>query len=223
MLRRVILKAGYLLIRLGSKASRIPSLAGDRDMEWSWVASQMPSGPGNALDFGPGGSNLGLLAAQRGFNVTSVDLEPVHWHYMHPRLKFVQGDILKVSFPLRNFDLVINCSTVEHVGLSGRYGVKEDRPDGDIDAMTRLRALIKPEGVMLLTIPVGQDVVFAPLHRVYGVERLPKLLDGYVIKRGNYWIKSKQNRWVKVDRNVALNRQPQRNLYGLGCFVLELK
>lgn len=223
MLRRVILKAGYLLIRLGSKASRIPRLAGDRDIEWSWVSSQMTSGPGEALDFGPGGSNLGLLAAQRGFNVTAVDLEPVHWPYVHPRLKFVQGDILEVLLPPEHFDLVINCSTIEHIGLSGRYGVKEDQPDGDIEAMTRLRALMKPGSVMLLTIPVGQDAVFAPLHRVYGVERLPKLLDGYVIKRENYWIKNKQNRWVMVDRNVALNRQPQRNLYGLGCFVLGLK
>ena len=28
----------------------------------------------------------------------------------------------------------MNCSSVEHVGLSGRYGSSE-RPDGDIEAM----------------------------------------------------------------------------------------
>jgi 2-polyprenyl-3-methyl-5-hydroxy-6-metoxy-1,4-benzoquinol methylase len=45
----------------------------------SRVSSQMPSGPGHALDFGPGGSHIALIAAQRGFNVTAVDLEPVRW------------------------------------------------------------------------------------------------------------------------------------------------
>ena len=198
-------------------------LAGDRDIEWSWVGSQMPSGPGEALDFGPGGSHLGLLAAQRGFNVISVDLEPVHWPYVHSRLKFVRGDILKISFSPEHFDLIINCSTAEHVGLSGRYGVEEDQPDGDIEAMARLLTLMKPGGVMLLTIPVGKDEVFPPLHRIYGAERLPKLINRYVIKKEDYWIKDEQNRWIKVDRNVALSRQPQRYLYGLGCFVLGLE
>ena len=72
------------------------NLAGDRDIEWSWVASHMPSSSGEALDFGPGMSPLGLIAAQRGFNVTAIDLEPVQWPYVHPRLRFVWGDILKL-------------------------------------------------------------------------------------------------------------------------------
>ncbi len=99
------------------------NLSGDRDIEWSWVAAQMPSGPGEALDFGHGGSHLGLIAAQRGFNVTAVDLEPARWFYQHPCLRFIQGDILRLPLPAGHFDLVINCSTVEHVGLVGRYGV----------------------------------------------------------------------------------------------------
>ncbi|MDI6704407.1 MAG: hypothetical protein QME40_07045 [bacterium] len=46
------------------------TLAGDRDVEWSWIASQMPSGLGEALDFGCGPiSYLGLIAAHRGFKL----------------------------------------------------------------------------------------------------------------------------------------------------------
>lgn len=224
-IKQLVREIGNVLVRLGAEQGKRKeaNLAGDRDIEWSWVASQIPSGAGEALDFGPGGSNLGLLAAQKGFNVTSVDLEPVHWPYVHSQLKFVKGDILKLSLSKEHFDLVINCSTVEHVGLSGRYGVEEDRPDGDIGAMTRLCEFMKPEGVMLLTIPVGQDAVFPPLHRVYGAERLPKLLNRYVIKKEEYWIKDEQNQWVTADRNIALSRQAQRDLYGLGCFVLGLR
>lgn len=205
----------------------IPNLAGDRDIEWSWVSSQMPSGPGEALDFGPGGSILGLIAAQRGFKVTAVDLEPVQWHYVHPELQFIHGDILELSLPINHFDLVINCSTVEHVGLAGRYSVTENTPDGDLEAMACLKKLMKPGGVMLLTIPVGQDAVFAPLCRVYGARRLPRLLKGYKVEKEVFWVKDIQNRWVLAERKTALNFKakagswnPLKNVYALGCFNL---
>jgi len=222
LFRPILQKAGYRLIRLESKPHQVSilNLAGDRDIEWSWIASQMPSGPGEALNFGPGGSYLALIAAQRGFNVTAVDLEPVRWYYLHPRLRFTQGDILRLSLPEEHFDLVINCSTVEHVGLARRYGVTEDCPDGDLEAMASLHSLLKPGGVMLLTIPIGRDTVFAPLHRVYGTKRLPKLLNGYVVEKKEYWLKDDQNRWVLAHEEEALDRRPQRSRYGLGCFVL---
>ncbi len=100
----------------------VPNLSSDRDVEWSWVATQMPGGLGAALDFGPGTSYLGLIAAQRSFEVTAIDLEPVQWYYCHKRLNYRKGDILKLDLPQKHFDLVINCSTIEHVGLAGRYG-----------------------------------------------------------------------------------------------------
>lgn len=196
------------------------NLVGDRDIEWSWVASQMPPGPGEALDFGPGSSPLPLIAIERGFNVTAVDLEPIHLRYTHPRLHFIQGDILRLSLPKEHFDLEIDCSTVEHVGLIGRYGVAENHPNGDLEAMARLREMLKPGGVLLLTIPVGQDAVFAPWHRVYGKERLPRLLDGYVVEKEEFWVKDQENRWIPCDKETALNFEASATLYALGCFVL---
>jgi SAM-dependent methyltransferase len=203
------------------------NLVGDRDVEWSWIASQMPVGPGEALDFGPGGSYLGLVAAHRGFDVTSVDLQPPQWPYIHTKLSFIRGDLLRLPLPKGKFDLVINCSTVEHVGLTGRYGVTESLPDGDMRAMTLLRNLMKPGGIMLLTVPVGRDAVFAPLCRVYGRERLPRLLDGYIVAKETFWIKDSENRWSPSDREAAFafeasvgSWDPLRNVYALGCFML---
>jgi glycosyltransferase involved in cell wall biosynthesis/2-polyprenyl-3-methyl-5-hydroxy-6-metoxy-1,4-benzoquinol methylase len=203
------------------------NLLGDRDIEWSWIASQMPCAKGEALDFGNGGSHLGLIAAQRGFNVTAVDMGPVSWPYVHPRLHFIQGDILKLQLPPEEFDLILNCSTIEHVGLVGRYDVTESRLDGDFEAMARLRALMKPDGIMLLTIPIGCDAVFAPLCRVYGRERLPRLLEGYVVEKELFWVKDQENRWVQGAKDAALNFEafagswdPMQNVTALGCFVL---
>jgi glycosyltransferase involved in cell wall biosynthesis len=212
-------------LRSGSQQSL--NLEGDRDIEWSWVAAHIPSGPGEALDFGSGGSHLGLIAAQRGFHVTSVDLQSIPRPYTHPHLSFISGDLVKLPLCSRRYDLVINCSTVEHVGLAGRYGVTESAPDGDLHAMGRLRELMKSGGAMLLTIPLGQDALFAPLCRVYGEQRLPQLLEGYMLESESYWVKDDKNQWILSTRSAALSFKasagswdPLDNVYALGCFVL---
>jgi hypothetical protein len=195
-------------------------LAGDRDIEWSWIAARMGPGPGEALDFGPGGSHLGLIAAQRGWTVTALDREDVRWPYEHGGLRFVRGDVLELSLPRDHYGLVLNCSSIEHVGLVGRYGVSAARPDGDLEAMARLRGLMERGGTMLLTVPVGRDAVFSPLHRVYGPGRLPRLLDGFTVLAREYWRKRADNRWIAASEDEALAFEPRERLYALGCFVL---
>jgi SAM-dependent methyltransferase len=199
---------------------RARDLSGDRAIEWSWVAARIPQGSEEAIDFGCGESPLGIVAAHAGFRVTAIDLGAVAWPYRHERLQFLQGDILELPLEEERFNLVINCSAIEHVGIAGRYGVTEGRADGDLAAMARLRALLKPGGLMLLTIPVGSDAVFAPWHRVYGPERLPKLLHGFTVESREFWLKDPENRWARSDERAALAAPSRERLYGLGCFAL---
>jgi SAM-dependent methyltransferase len=204
------------------------NLQGDREVEWSWTAAWLPAGPGRALDFGPGASHLALQAALKGFEVLSIDLTEVQRPYLHPSITFQQGDLLALDLAPASFDLVINCSTVEHVGLAGRYNVTEDLPDGDLQAMKKLLGLMKPGGTMVMTVPVGLDKVYPPLHRVYGEERLPRLIEGFTIEREAYWIKDEANCWTPVPRAEALafptdagSMNALENVYGLGGFVLK--
>jgi SAM-dependent methyltransferase len=187
----------------------------------------MPDGPGEALDFGHGGGGLGLVAAQRGFEVTGLDRVSYDVPFVHPHLKYLQGDILEVDLGLERFDLVINCSVIEHVGLVGRYETSQGKPDGDFEAMSRLRAIMKPDGRMLMTIPMGRDAVFSPMCRVYGSKRLPLLLSGFAVDQEQYWVKDDANRWTPRERHAAESfeasagdQSPLRNRYALGCFVL---
>ncbi|NJL32108.1 MAG: FkbM family methyltransferase [Phycisphaerales bacterium] len=219
------------------------NLFGDRHIEWSWIAAHIttlplspspsttkPASSPTALEFGPGDSWLGLIAVHKGYKVTAIDLQPVNWPYVEPALQFQRGDLLEYSaerLPGAPYDLVINCSVIEHVGLAGRYGVQADQNDGDLQAMAQLKKLMKPGATMLLTIPVGRDAVFAPMCRVYGENRLPRLLAGFTVMHQGYWIKNPTNHWVRCDRATALAypadaRDPdwRRNIYGLGCFVL---
>jgi SAM-dependent methyltransferase len=212
--------------RRGS-VERKSSISGERAVEWSFISAHMPLGPGEVLDFGPEYSHLGLIAARRGFKVTALDLEPHPPLWEHEGVGFVQGDVLKLELPSRHFAVVINCSSIEHVGLAGRYGAFEERLDGDLDAMTKMREAMIPGGVMLLTTPVGNDAVFHPLHRVYGPERLPRLLQGFNVERSEFWVKSDGNRWHLCTREAALSFEAyslgddaQSNAYALGCFVI---
>jgi len=203
-----------------------PNLRGDRDVEFSWIAANMPIGPGKALEFGcgvPGAfsiNNLALIAARRGYITTAIDLLPVQWFYSFSNLNFIQGDIFNLGFEPSSFDLIINCSSIEHVGLVGRYSVTQSRPDGDIEAMNIMARCLKPEGTMLLTIPVGREMVFAPSHRVYGEKRIVELLKSYVIEKEEYWIKNDRNQWIIAEKKEAFNLKPSKTFYGLGCFIL---
>ena len=200
-------------------ADQHSTLRGDRDVEWSWVVGKMPPGPGAALDLGCASTWMGLAATRRGYDVTAIDLKPARWLYTHPGLRFVQGDLLKLDLAPASFNLIINCSTVEHIGLEERHGSPE-RPDGDLEAMARLRELTKPGGTMLLTIPVGVDEVVFPLHRIYGRERLPRLLAGWDVEEREFWVKNERNQWQRCAGDEALDQRAQHGVFALGCFVL---
>src|SRR3954470_5952256 len=122
-------------------ADRGASLQGDRWVEWSFCFARMTDGPGRTLDFGADIGFLSLAAAQRGHDVVAFDRLPSALDYDHPRVRHVQGDVLEHDFGDQRFDQILNCSSVEHVGLGGRYG-SFDRPDGDIEAMGVMRGLL---------------------------------------------------------------------------------
>jgi SAM-dependent methyltransferase len=194
------------------------SLQGDRWVEWSFCFARMTNGPGTTLDFGADIGFLAITAAQRGHDVIAFDRLASMLDYVHPRVRHVQGDILTHDFGDQRFDQILNCSSVEHVGLGGRYG-SSDAADGDLEAMAAMRRLLTPGGRMLLTIPVGRDMVCAPQHRIYGEERLPRLVDGYGIDEQQFWCKSAAG-WTQCARSEALATEGWNAFYSLGLFVL---
>ena len=78
-----------------------------------------------------------------------------------------------------------------------------------------------PAARMILTIPVGEDAVFVPAHRVYGPKRLPLLLDGYRSTRQEFFAKARNDRrWRSVSRETALAVRGSAAFYALGLLVL---
>jgi len=192
-------------------------LEGDRAIEWSWVVAHLPPPRCQILDFGCVQSALAGIAARLGHQVTAVDLREIE--YEMDNVVFLRGDINELNLGGKRFDIIMNCSTVEHAGLGGRYGAKE-QPNGDLMPMQKLHALLKQNGRMLLTIPVGLDATFSLYHRVYGVARLPLLLEGYHVQKSEFWIKLEMKVWKRCDMDVALKTTGSGRYYVLGLFIL---
>jgi len=203
------------------------NILGERNIEWTFLSGEMPAGPGNAIEFGCEQGYMSLLAAQKGFHVIANDLRPQAFTWEHPNVEFMQGDFLELDLPSGHFDVAINCSSVEHVGVAGRYGIEVGEEDGDIAVMQRLAEVLKPGGLLLMTAPCGVDTVMAPWCRVYGAQRLPALLAPFEVVKQSYWVKDRSNRWTVSTAEAALSFQPIYNasdgyacVYALSCFVL---
>lgn len=219
---------GFRIHRISPKerSERISALelTGDRDLEWTYVAARIcryASVDSRILDFGCGVGLLSMAAASLGARVLAVDLLSRQFPRSYKNIKFRQTDVMTLDEKKNTFDLILNCSTIEHVGLSGRYGALE-ATDGDIEAMQKLRRLLKPGGHMLLTLPVGQDAVFLPLHRIYGSLRLPRLLEGYRVEESTFWHKSVRNFWTQCQREEVVTEAGNDHYYGLGCMVIQV-
>jgi SAM-dependent methyltransferase len=210
-----------------ARRSRGVNIVGERNVEWSFLSAEMPTGPGNAIEFGCEQGYMSLMAAQRGFQVVANDLQEQTFTWQHPGVEFLLGDLLKLPLPTNHFDLAINCSSVEHVGVAGRYGVVVEQHVGDIDVMNRLAQILKPGGMLLMTAPCGKDAVLRPWCRVYGSQRLPQLFAAFTVAKQQFWIKNELNQWEFCTPEQAMSFEssnhasdPHLCAYAIGCFVL---
>ena len=75
------------------------------------------------------------------------------------------------------FDIAWSISSFEHDGL-GMYGDPLD-PEGDLKAMRNMKRVVKPSGLMFLSVPIGNDKLVFNNARIYGRKRLPLMMEGW--------------------------------------------
>ena len=152
---------------------------------------------------------LGLGATQ----VTTVEYNNLT--YIHPQIttisKYNFTSLYQCNSIYKNsFDIALSISSFDHDGL-GRYGDPLN-PDGDLHAMMKTMNLVKPGGILFLTIPIGTDLVVFNLLRRYGKIRLPLLLKNWEIIEKLFWDDKKLDVYEKNYRRsyepVLVLRKP---------------
>jgi len=114
---------------LDVEASAEAALPDGRMIEYSFVIGKLVSlAKGRLLDVGCV-ARLNLVPAtiaSLGWEVYGIDVRQFKFRF--PNFHFVLGDITKTDFPDSFFDAVSAVSTLEHIGLKGRYGISEGDP-----------------------------------------------------------------------------------------------
>ena len=102
--------------------------------------------------------------------------------YEHPQLDQVNASFWnQLGDANLNYDVVVAASALDHDGL-GRYG-DPIAPDGDLLTMRLLLRTLAPGAKVLVSVPVGPDRIIWNLMRIYGKDRLARLIDGTTSSR----------------------------------------
>ncbi|MDQ2744838.1 MAG: DUF268 domain-containing protein [Chloroflexota bacterium] len=157
----------------------------NRGVEYDFARRQVVGQRSHVLDIGGCESILPIELAKRGHQVTVLDYRP--YTERHPNIRSIQGDFLINDLPTKSFDYVVFLSTIEHIGF-GSYGAPTIA-DGDFQAMTQARKLIKDTGKIVVTVPfLFEERVMPGFERWYDIARIRRLFDGLHILAEEYYM-----------------------------------
>jgi SAM-dependent methyltransferase len=151
--------------------ARQPLQPTDRYVEYNFVSRFLPPLPATILDVGCSGSFFPLILAGLGYKVQGIDIRP--YNFKADNFEFMIMDISKSR--LTPFDCITCISTLEHIGIGGRYGVKDDLT-ADILAVNNIMSMTDKA---IFTVPFGKHKIIKPYTRIYSEADLWVLFGEY--------------------------------------------
>jgi len=123
------------------------------------------------------GSNILMIGVLSGFvDTTFIDYRSLK--ISTEGFKYKQGDILHLPFPSDSVASISSLHVIEHVGL-GRYGDILN-PQGSELAAKELCRILKPGGLLYISVPIGVEKVCFNAHRIFSpktvLNMFPKLI-----------------------------------------------
>jgi SAM-dependent methyltransferase len=178
-----------------------------RIFEYSFVLQRLLGLPkGKVLDVGCA-SGINFLAptlATLGWQVYGIDGRKFRLNY--PGFHFTLGEITCMPFPDNEFDVVYAVSTLEHMGPGGEggiYGVSN--ADADFKAVAEISRVLKPGGILLVTVPFGRPRVIKKWQRIYDEPRLLDLFNRWQIQQRLCFIRDKTEGRVVTFNELSPN------------------
>ena len=152
--------------------ARQPLQPTDRYVEYNFVSRFLPPLPATILDVGCSGSFYPLILAGLGYKVQGIDIRP--YNFKAENFEFMIMDISKSR--LTPFDCITCISTLEHIGIGGRYGAKDDLT-ADQRAVDNIMSMTNKA---IFTVPFGKSKVIRPYTRIYDTKDLLGLFGKYI-------------------------------------------
>lgn len=146
------------------------------------------------------------------------DLRPIESKV--PNITFHQCDLMNLPSGMENYCDSLSClHALEHFGL-GRYGDNLDI-GGYIKGFDNLYKILKPEGVLYLSVPIGNERIEFNGQRVFAVKTVLDLAKERFDLIGFSYVDDKGD----LNENVELNESSIDTNFGLsyGCGIFELK
>ena len=154
----------------------------ERIVEYPWVFSRLPRGPGRLLDAGSVLNFVPLLRHPlvKEKELTIMTLAPEEDCFWRRGISYLYGDLRSIPFRDDHFDYVICISTLEHIGLDNTLlytsdaAKKENAPESYLLALSELRRVLRHGGSLLLTVPFGRREVrsWIQIFDSFAIERI---------------------------------------------------
>ncbi|MDD5435107.1 MAG: methyltransferase domain-containing protein [Nitrospira sp.] len=175
----------------------------ERIIEYPWLFSRLPLGKGNLLDAGSV-LNLEFIISEKKLDEKKLfisTLAPENFCLWEKGISYVYEDLRGACYRDNYFDYIVSLSTVEHIGLDNTilYTVdgskKENRPSSYLDAIKEFRRILKPGGVLYLSVPFGKYKNHG-WFQVFDGEMIDRLIGAFSPTSFNdYYFKYEQNGW----------------------------
>lgn len=128
----------------------------------AWLARRVAAEkPAKHVDIGSSVLTISVLSAH--VETVFVDYRPLQVSL--PGLTSMAGNILALSFADASIGSLSCLHVIEHIGL-GRYGDPFD-PKGSVKAALELQRVVKRDGSLFLSLPIGRERVCFNAHRVH--------------------------------------------------------
>lgn len=203
-----LLRLAYRLIDV--EASGETAKCTSRVVEYSFVVSRLAcKPPGRVLDVGCASSvnMIPLTLARLGWEVHGIDLR--EWDLRFSKFRFSRMDVRKMEYPDCHFDCAYDVSTMEHVGVSGRYRIIQDDPDADLKECEEVYRVLRAGGTFYVSIPYGPRYkVIRPMGRVYDQDAARRLFSRWEVSHREVWAQDQTRGWTPID-HTAVNEEQE--------------
>ncbi len=183
----------------------------ERIIEYPWFLSRLPLGKGKMLD---AGSTLNknyiitnkAIAEKELFISTLAPEADCFWR---KGINYVYQDLRDTCYRDNFFDWIVSISTIEHIGLDNTFLYTNDKtknesnPNSYLLAIKEFHRLLRPGGVLFLTLPFGKYKNHG-WFQVFDGKMLDNLIEAFSpASYSEYHFKYESDGWLLSTREAS--------------------